>query len=289
MMLEECITLFLEEKSLSSAPRTMEFYTDGTRKFKNWYMQHYSPGDFLSFSRRDYMQYIMFLRQSGIKNTSLAAYHRAVRAFANWLAREGCLEKSFASVKLPRPDPEVIEPLTETEVQRLDGLLTFTEHFRRNWLIFHLMLDMGLRRQEVVNLQWDDVRDGWLVIRSSKYNRSRIVPCPCSIKNSLACYRGASRGDASVLKVTASAINNMFRRLKKKSGIKRLHPHLLRHTFATSFTAGGGSLEYLRMYMGHADYAVTRKYLHISMEYQINGIQIYRLDRIFFRNYNSPE
>ena len=58
---------------------------------------------------------------------------------------------------------------------------------------------------------------------------------------------------------------------------------LLRHTFATSYIMGGGNLETLRLLLGHFDYSVTRKYLHLAAQYQITGTDIYRLDPIFFK------
>jgi len=82
--------------------------------------------------------------------------------------------------------------------------------------------------------------------------------------------------------ITADAIRNVFCRAEKRTGIERLHPHLLRHTFATSFIIGGGSLELLRIYMGHSDIATTQQYMHV-----VNAIQfsdnIYQLDDIFFK------
>lgn len=65
-----------------------------------------------------------------------------------------------------------------------------------------------------------------------------------------------------------------------------IYPHLLRHTFATSFILGGGSLEILRVLMGHSGYDVTKEYLHISQLVSFTGIDIYKLDDVFFRTYS---
>ena len=75
----------------------------------------------------------------------------------------------------------------------------------------------------------------------------------------------------------------MFARIRKATGINRLKPHLLRHTFATSYIIGGGDLETLRIYLGHASYEVTQNYLHIAQVYSTMGSDIYRLDNIFFK------
>ncbi|WP_081820350.1 tyrosine-type recombinase/integrase [Robinsoniella sp. KNHs210] len=62
-----------------------------------------------------------------------------------------------------------------------------------------------------------------------------------------------------------------------------MHPHLLRHTFATSYIIGGGNLEMLRLLLGHYDYNVTRNYLHLAYQYMILNADIYKLDSVFFK------
>ncbi len=67
----------------------------------------------------------------------------------------------------------------------------------------------------------------------------------------------------------------------------RLKPHLLRHTFATSYILGGGDISSLRLILGHSDIKVTEKYLHISNTLYLSAGRnnIYKLDKVFFRRY----
>ena len=74
----------------------------------------------------------------------------------------------------------------------------------------------------------------------------------------------------------------MFHGLKKKTGIERLHCHLCRHTFGTSYIMGDGNLELLRVMMGHTDYSTTKMYIQMATEYKIVKYPIYKLDPIFF-------
>lgn len=64
----------------------------------------------------------------------------------------------------------------------------------------------------------------------------------------------------------------------------RLKPHLLRHTFATSYILGGGDISSLRLILGHSDIKVTEKYLHISNTLYLSAGRnnIYKLDKVFF-------
>ena len=203
------------------------------------------------------------------------------------------IDAAFTKVKLPRPDPGMILPLSVPEVQLVDNYIKTTMYPVRNYLIFHLMLDCGLRRQEVISLTWEDLHllENYIVVRNSKYNKNRLVPLPDFL---VKYFIVLPKGGTTVLTrngldaITESAVKNFFRRLRKRT-VQRLHPHLLRHTFATSYICGGGNMEFLRLYLGHADYAITKNYLHISYQMQITGYQIYELDRIFFRNFYSGE
>lgn len=82
--------------------------------------------------------------------------------------------------------------------------------------------------------------------------------------------------------MTSNAIKQLFQDLKVTSGINRVHAHLLRHTFATSYLMGGGNLEFLRVFMGHSDYNVTKTYSQMAAQYKMLGADVYKLDSIFF-------
>lgn len=281
---------FLLEKSLSSAPRTLDYYRENLTKFNNYVDSALLGKPYKDITKQDYSKYLLHLKKTGIKNTSLATYHRAVRTFCNWMLDNNYIDAAFTKVKLPRPDPGMILPLSVPEVDIIDNYIKTTMYPVRNYLLFHLMLDCGLRRQEIINLSWQDLHlpEDYIVIKCSKYNKNRLVPLP----GFLAKYISLLPKNCNYVltltnnggQLTESAVKNFFRRLRKRT-VQRLHPHLLRHTFATSYICGGGNMEFLRLYLGHADYAITKNYLHISYQMQITGYQIYQLDKIFFRNF----
>ena len=143
---------FLLEKSLSSAPRTLDYYRENLTKFNNYVDAALQGKPYAAITKQDYSKYLLHLKKTGIKNTSLATYHRAVRTFCNWMLDNNYIDAAFTKVKLPRPDPGMILPLSVSEVAEIDAYLQQTMYPERNYLLLHLMLDCGLRRQEVISL-----------------------------------------------------------------------------------------------------------------------------------------
>ena len=200
---------------------------------------------------------------------------------------------------MPRNDARQIIPLYAEEVEKIDQTFKInTMMGLRDFCIVHLMLDAGFRSQEVINLKIQDVlfdKDALLVV-NSKGSVSRIViMCPLlklRLSRYIYLYRYESAPTDAVFiqiktkePINENVIKQFFARLKKKSCIDRLHPHLLRHTFATSYVMGGGNLEMLRILLGHSDYDVTKNYLHLANQYQILQASIYKLDPVFFQQH----
>ena len=210
------------------------------------------------------------------------------------------IEKDITyNVKLPREDKSLVVPLSSEEIIRIDDILLDSYVFEncnlylRNTLIIHLMLDAGLRKTEVINLNVNDIdlKKKVIYINNTKYNKSRVIPLSSVILNLYNSYLndreyneiGLFNNSPLLIKaygkrITSDTIKSIFRRLKKQSGIERIHPHLLRHTFATSYLMQGGNLEQLRIILGHSDYNVTRHYLHLAASNKLLNYDYYKLD-----------
>ena len=302
--LDIAIDKYINLHRATSSKRTVEYYIDCLDKFKVFASdQEVTYVD--EIDQDKFLLYLTTLRNRGIKNTSVNTYTRGIRAFANWCVSQDYINKSFCQyVRKLRDDSSQVFPLTSKQVQDIDGyfgMLPFdnpacnnmTYYEMRNYIIFHLMLDCGLRRQEVINLDIKDIQVNCLCINNSKYNKSRIVPLPEELHDYLIAYfRLENREKGPALlgrygdRITADCIRKIFYDIRKQLNIN-CHPHLLRHTFATSYIAGGGNLEFLRIILGHATYNITQRYLHIAAQCTISDIDIYRLDSCFFKNYNN--
>ena len=295
--IEIAINKYLNLHRAVSSARTVEYYSDILKMFED-YAAEQGINELAEFNQDNYLEYLQSLRNRGVKNTTVNTYTRGLRAFARWCVDNDYLKKSFCDgVKQLRDDSAQVYPLTSKQVEDIDaylGLLPFMDSMQlRNYILFHLMLDCGLRRQEVIKLNIEDVQVNCLVINNSKYNKSRIVPLPEWLHDYIREYINLdNRKNGPVLlskygnRITEDSIRKIFYNIKKELNIGA-HPHLLRHTFATSFIAGGGNLEFLRVILGHASYNITQRYLHLAAQCTIADIDIYRLDKCFFKNYNN--
>lgn len=307
MLLTHAFQIFLMDRCTYCSDRTLEYYNDNIYRFLG-YLSTAADTDIEKLdcdivNRENVQGYILMLRQTNIKNTSVNTYFRAVKTFLNYCIDEDFVTSdSLRKVKMLRSDQKPIVPLYQDEVNTIDNLFNQrTETGLRNYCIFHLMLDAGFRTGDVVNLRIQDVLfdKNCLIVKGKGDKYRSVLLCPF-LKKALYKYLVVYRPYVfekvaeyqaqpffvqigSVEFINRNVIKQLFSRLKKKSGVERLHPHLLRHTFATSYILGGGNMEFLRLMMGHSDYETTKIYLHLAQQAQMLKSDVYKLDSIFFK------
>ena len=163
------------------------------------------------------------------------------------------------------------KPLTDDEIAALEAEVTDDpgEH-----VLFNLMLDTGLRSSEVAGLKLEDVdvKAGTLSVIAGKGGKSRTVPFGIAVQKLVLSYvfNHRSETDLPNLFITPRglaydnvSLRTLMRRLGRRTGIRRLHSHLLRHTYATRFLEAGGNALYLKMNLGHSTLAMTDRYVHL--------------------------
>lgn len=286
MLFSEAFQLFIEDKYVYAAPDTVRYYKDALSGFIGWLYDR-GINDTQQLNQDLLKQYVIHLRDvRKIKHTSIHTYFRGIKNFSLFCIDQHYCEYFNYKIRLPRPDPDLVLPLSVMEVEQIfDYVMSNTSIYNRDLyrLIIRLMLDMGLRLSEVINLKPLDVDLDKRIIRivDSKYNKSRLLPIPNSVFSSLKCFNIEKAHNLPFISLSGSGIESFFARMKRSTGIKRLHPHLLRHTFATSYMLQRGNLEFLRMYLGHSSYDVTKRYIHISSELMICSYDCYQIDPVF--------
>ena len=226
--------------------------------------------------------YVYLTEKKMIRSITIQAYVRSLRAFLNWLYREDYIEEDICHrFRLPKAKRAYIDILTDDEINRLYSLWTPPVKWVdfRNLVIISLMLDCGLRLNEVVTAEWGrlHIHERYIIV-DGKGGKQRAVPFGNSTRDFLLMYEkltpkigpliisGSRDGSIKMPPepVGQETIKDLFRVIKRKSGIARLHPHLLRHTFATRYLENGGNIYALQMILGHTQLTMDQKYLHLA-------------------------
>jgi site-specific recombinase XerD len=174
------------------------------------------------------------------------------------------------NLKLPHPkrNKTIPEILTKEEVKKI---IDSTNNIKHE-LILKLLYGCGLRVSEIVNLKKEDFNfsENLLHIRLSKGKKDRFAKIPESVKeklenysklNSTEVFFPSNRGG----ELTTATIQKIVKTATKKAGIKkRVHPHTLRHSFATHLLENGVDLKIIQKLLGHSDIKTTQIYTQIS-------------------------
>lgn len=279
MLLSEAFSLFIfEQRVKNNSPATIAYYSYFLTEFLDWL----SITTVEDLDITHYKDYILYLADTGIKSTSINTKIRAVKAFYNFLIDEEKIGDCSRKLRLVKQSRQEIIPLSDDEIYILLNSFDISDNLElRNKCIVLVMLDSGLRRSEVSRLRYSDIdiRNKHILV-NGKGSKQRVIPIGDTAAEFLTLYldRFSARfdkrsapffSDRSGNPLEANAIDKIFEKLKQITGIERLHPHLLRHTFATLYIVDGGDLETLRILMGHSTIAITQIYLHLATNYKL--------------------
>lgn len=268
-----------EQKFRGNSKETISYYQITLNMFIDFCGRDLDIDDLDIMMFKSYQMYL--IEHKDIKRVSVRTYARAVRVFYRYLYFEDFIDINVNKLKLVKADKEVILPLSDIEVKQLLNCFNKLTYLgERDKLICMLMLDCGLRRGEIVNLTLDDIdKINQTMVINGKGSKQRVVPYGQAVKNQLRKYitlRGEKYCAYNSLfltierePITSNTIKMLFRRLKEQSGISRIYPHLLRHTFATNYILNGGNLEVLRVLLGHSSINITQIYVHLATQMNI--------------------
>ncbi len=226
-------------------------------------------------------KYIITLGEKDITTNSIKTYTKGIKCFLNWLYTEAYTNFNLSiSLATPKAERKTINILTPIEVKKLFSLFDTKNYLElRNYCICALMLDSGLRKSEIVSLKINDLHivEGYILV-NGKGNKQRFVPIGFNSQKYLLKY--ISQRPLIVQHnflfltrdfkpISNGAISRLFRTLKAtKIGddnfTSRIHPHLLRHTFATSYLENGGNIYALQQILGHTSLDMVKKYVHLT-------------------------
>jgi integrase/recombinase XerD len=229
----------------------------------------------------DLAAYVAQLRADGLAATTIARRVAAIRSFYRHQVLLGArADNPAAELELPRRRRALPKTLSAGEAERLIEAATgTTPRSLRDRALVELLYGAGLRVSEAVGLDRAGVDLERRIVRCiGKGSKERVVPVGRQAVDALRRYlaRGRpyldkrhrpelflnARGGA----LTRSGAFLILRRLAGAAGLEpeRVHPHLLRHSFATHLLEGGADLRAVQEMLGHADLATTELYTHVS-------------------------
>jgi integrase/recombinase XerD len=267
---------FLAVASARLAPKTIEAYRRDLQSLAEWL-----GGPPSSAKTEQLESYLAELRAAGRAPTTIARRAAALRTFFRHLVLVGVRpDNPAAELAAPRRARKLPRTLSPGEAERLVEAATgTTPRTLRDRALVELLYGAGLRVSEAVGLERSAVDlDGRLVRAVGKGDKERVVPIGRQAVDALRRYLSRGRPfldrrhrpelflNAQGGPLTRAGAFLILRRLAIGAGLDpaRVHPHLLRHSFATHLLEGGADLRSVQEMLGHADLATTELYTHVS-------------------------
>lgn len=285
--LAAAVQRFLDElRRTNASPHTVRNYASDLAQVIEYFSppgaQPPAPGELTVLNLREWM---VDLFTRGLDVISVRRKLATVRSLFRFLAREGTIATNVARLlrtpKAPKRLPAV--PTAEQTNTLIEGIAqSVTDHRferpypERDLLLFELLYGCGVRISEVAGLDLEDIdqRERWIRVRG-KGRKERQVPYGSKAAGALDRYllaRRAKPGERALF-VSHSGTRLSVRAARwivkfyarTITGDSSLHPHSLRHAYATHLLADGADLRAIQELLGHSQLATTEKYTQVSL------------------------
>lgn len=240
-----------------------------------------APCDIAALKRPEIARHLATLHARGLSGRSLARMLSAWRAFYRFLlerdSRRG--EDPCAGLKAPKATRRLPSALTPDEAAKLVSVSTDAPLGLRDRAMFELAYSSGLRLAEIAGLDCDriDLTGGEVKVLG-KGAKERIVPVGAPAREAIRAWLAARaallrhQNDAlfvgqSGRRLTPRAIEQRLAAQAVRQGLDRhVHPHMLRHSFASHLLQSSGDLRAVQELLGHASIASTQVYTHLDYQ-----------------------
>ncbi|MBQ3300575.1 MAG: site-specific tyrosine recombinase XerD [Eggerthellaceae bacterium] len=264
-----------------ASPRTVEAYAADLADYYS-FLEEQGKLDIEKIGRETVVAYESDLLERGYAVSSIDRHISVLKGFHRFCVRDGYAKNNpAATVRLPQPPAKLPDVLSIEQVNALLDSVDVTDALSmRDRAILEVLYGCGLRVSECSGLDVADcvLEEGYLRI-FGKGGKERIAPISGCAMRALVDYleEGRSQLLKSYAKPTSAVfLNARGGRLTRQSihklvakaglviGVKDLHPHTLRHSFATHMLAGGADLRAIQEILGHSDISTTQIYTHVN-------------------------
>lgn len=260
-----------------ASPHTVAGYRRDLAKLLR-FMQAQQLNSFDALDANRMRGFVASEHRAGLAPKSLQRLLSSCRSLFRQLQREGLLDADpMLGVRGPKVRRKLPQVLDVDEAAALVETDSGGKLALRDRAMLELFYSSGLRLSELVGLRWLDLDlDGGEVRVLGKGSKTRIVPVGRHAMSALRAL-GAEQGmtpDSPVFRgrggapISPRAIQLRMKTLALQQGIpKHIHPHLLRHTFASHMLESSGDLRAVQELLGHADIATTQIYTHLDFQH----------------------
>lgn len=224
-------------------------------------------------ARRIDLRSFLFAAGRGRAPATLARHVAAIRTFYRWLLREGVVESSVAEdLQRPKVGQHLPRVLSVPQAQEL---VEAPELSPRDRAVVELLYGAGLRVGELEALDRDDcdLAEGLVRVRRGKGGKERRVPMGPHAVEAVRAWLATRTDDGVALflnarggRLTQRSIRRILDEAGRRVGLTGVHPHALRHSYATHLLDAGADLRGIQELLGHASLSTTQRYTHVSVE-----------------------
>ena len=270
MQVRQVVKEFFEAKRVQRlSENTLTDYEISLRAFVEMFgdlhMTEITPADI-----RTYLDSRPDLTRKSIKNR-----WGTLSSLWSWAIKEGyAVEHVPRKVRPPKPEQRAIHPFSKGELMALLAACKRTRLEERNKAILMVLMDTGLRSSELCNLRMSDIHSTNLYVMG-KGQKERYVPLSRKTWKAILEYLKVryddNEGDPLFVSyqssaLTRSGLQQLMKRLSRFAGVKNVHPHRFRHTFAVQYLMNGGDPFTLKRILGHSSMDMVEHYLELSRE-----------------------
>ncbi|HKB82517.1 MAG TPA: tyrosine recombinase XerC [Burkholderiales bacterium] len=267
----------IRERRLS--PHTAEGYVHDVRVLMELAQEQASSLQDLQIHQ--IRRFVARLHGRGLGGKSLARMLSAWRSFFNYLARDhGFTRNPCGGVRPPKSPKSLPKALSPDEATRLVSFAESGPLAVRDRAMFELLYSSGLRLSELTSLKIGDVSFADATVRVvGKGNKTRVVPVGSHALHALQAWLPVreslphldesalflnQRGDA----ISPRTVQSRLKAWGIKQGLPgHVHPHMLRHSFASHVLQSSGDLRAVQEMLGHASISTTQVYTHLDFQY----------------------
>ncbi|MDZ4289967.1 MAG: tyrosine recombinase [Prosthecobacter sp.] len=249
--------------------------------FASWLKQERGVEAGAAVTTQHLTDYLARRKKDGLAASSARVELVALKIFFRWLAARGKRPDDPAEPILPpRLEQHLPGTLNEADAQKLVESITGIEPLdRRDRAILELFYASGLRLSELVDSRVENLslEEGWIRV-TGKGKKTRLAPVGDAARQALEAYLAHSRPQLvrpktqshiflsrNGARLTTARVWQIVKERAESAGLgDRVHPHLLRHSFATHLLNNGADLRVIQEMLGHADISTTQIYTHVD-------------------------